>query len=66
MLLLTLISKNILGAQSILLERIFESERSWNYYYVFLQFSLSVTPKGFNNIPFKSLTRKKLLQLAEV
>ena len=57
MLLTTLFLKFFPGEKAILVERIFENERNQHYLIVAIQFS--VTPKGFNNMQFKSSTRKK-------
>ena len=63
MLLTTLFSKNF--QKRILVERIFENERSLEV--VLLNYCNLVfckTPKGFNSMQFKSSTRKKLSQPA--
>ena len=49
MLLTTSFLKVSLGESSILVEKIFGNDRSWNYHYLIVAIYFSVTPKGFNN-----------------
>ena len=52
------------GDLSILVEKIFENERSWNQNYLNIAIQFSVIPKGFNNVQIKKSFCKILYQLA--